>query len=82
MSKIKLNKQEKSIENDLIQGKYHPVSPMELESITQAIAQKKKDTVLNIRINSHDLQSLKQKAKKLGIAYQTFISEILHRFAA
>ncbi|HBF13841.1 MAG TPA: hypothetical protein DDW49_10745 [Deltaproteobacteria bacterium] len=82
MDKIKLNKYEKSIEMDLIKGKYRPATPAEFSSIAQAIANRKKDALLSIRVNTNDLERLKQKAKKLGIAYQTFISEILHRFAA
>ncbi len=37
--------------------------------------------VMNIRVNSNDLEHIKRKAQKLGIKYQTFISEILHRVA-
>ena len=78
---IKLTKQEKEIENALIAGKLVDIEKEELEEISQAIARRKKDTVLNIRINSQDLKSIKQKAKKLGIKYQTLISEILHKIA-
>ena len=42
----------------------------------------KKDAVLNIRINSRDLDSIKQKAKQMGIPYQTFVSELIHQYAA
>ena len=40
-----------------------------------------RDAVLNIRVNSWDLAQIKQKAQKLGIKYQTLISEILHKVA-
>jgi predicted DNA binding CopG/RHH family protein len=79
--RIKFTKQEKEIENALIAGKLVDIEKEELEEITQAIARRKKDAVLNIRINSQDLKSIKQKAKKLGIKYQTFISEVLHKIA-
>jgi predicted DNA binding CopG/RHH family protein len=49
--------------------------------IKQAIERRKKDAVLNIRINSYDLEALKQKARKIGVKYQTLISEILHKVA-
>jgi len=49
--------------------------------IAKAIEQRKKDAVLNIRINSKDLALIKNKAKKHGVKYQTFISEFLHRIA-
>jgi predicted DNA binding CopG/RHH family protein len=78
---IKLTKQEQAIENALIRGDYVPVSKKEFDEIAEAIARYKKDTVLNIRINSQDLQNIKRKAKKLGVKYQTFISEVLHKIA-
>ena len=78
---IKLTKQEQEIENALMSGKFVDVEKDELEEISQAIARRKKDAVLNIRINNEDLKSIKQKAKKLGIRYQTLISEVLHKIA-
>jgi len=81
MKRIKLTKQEKAVENALLKGEYVDVSKKEFESISQTIASRKKDAVLNIRINSKDLQNLKRKAKKLGVRYQTFISEVLHKLA-
>lgn len=80
-SNIKLTKQEKEIENALIAGKLIDIEKDELEIISQAISRRKKDAVLNIRINNEDLKSIKQKAKKLGIKYQTLISEVLHKIA-
>ncbi len=79
--KIKLTTQEREIEDALMAGELVNVGKTELEEISQAIARRKKDAVLNIRVNSQDLMSIKQKAKKLGIKYQTFISEVLHKVA-
>ena len=81
MKRIKLTRQEKAIEKASLAGEYVPVSKKEFDSISKAIAMHKKDAVLNIRINSQDLRHIKQKAKRLGIKYQTFISEILHKVA-
>jgi predicted DNA binding CopG/RHH family protein len=78
---IKLTKQEQEIEDALIAGKFVDIEKEGLEQISKAIARRKKDAVLNIRINSQDLKSIKQKAKKLGIKYQTLISEVLHKIA-
>ena len=78
---IKLTRQEKEIEDSLMAGEFVSVNNKELEEISQAIARRKKDAVLNIRVNSQDIISIKQKAKKLGIKYQTFISEVLHKVA-
>lgn len=79
MRKLKLTKEERAVEQSL--EEFVPVSRHELSEIVEAIEQRKKDAVLNIRINRYDLENIKQKAKKLGIKYQTFISEILHKVA-
>jgi len=81
MRKIKLTRQEKAIEDALIRGEYEKVSKEEFTEIAETLAARKKDAVLNIRINSRDLASIKQKAQKLGLKYQTFIAEILHKVA-
>lgn len=82
MTKTKLTKQERKIEEDLLKGEYAPVGRAVLNDIVEAIELRKKNSVLNIRMNGGDIKRLKEKAKKLGLPYQTFISEILHRFAA
>lgn len=81
MRRIRLTRQEKEIEDSLMGGKFVDIDKEELEEISHAIARRKKDAVLNVRINSQDLRTIKQKAKKLGIKYQTLISEVLHRLA-
>ncbi len=81
MRKIKLTRQEKAIEDALVRGEYVDVPKEEFDRIARMIAAYKKDAVLNIRVNSQDLRHIKEKAKKLGVKYQTFISEILHRVA-
>ena len=81
MKNIKLSRSEKAIEAALIRGEYRPVKKAEFDRIAEAIARRKKDAVLNIRVNSHDLNSIKQKAKRMGIPYQTFVSELIHQYA-
>ena len=81
MRQVKLNRQERDVEQALLKGEYLDVHKAEFESIAQAIAARRKDAVLNIRVNSIDLKNIKQKAKKLGVRYQTFISEFIHRLA-
>lgn len=81
MKKIRLNKSEMATERALMRGEYAPAGAAEVRAIARAITARRKDAVLNIRINSGDLGHLKEKAKKLGIPYQTFISEILHHYA-
>jgi predicted DNA binding CopG/RHH family protein len=79
--RIKLTKQEKAIENALLRGEYVDASKEDFDKIAKALVLRRKDAVLNIRINSQDLANLKQKAKRLGVKYQSFISELLHRVA-
>lgn len=81
MRKIKLTRQEKEIEKALLNEEYIDVSQEEFNELVKSIAARKKDAVLNVRINSNDLKNIKQKAKKMGIRYQTLISEFLHRLA-
>lgn len=81
MRRIHLTSQEKTIEESLLKGEYIDVDKQEFARIAEAVAARKKDAVLNIRINSNDLTSIKKKAHKLGIKYQTLISEVLHRVA-
>ena len=81
MRRIKLTKYEKDIEDRLLRGEYVDVSKEEFDEIAKALDARKKDAVLNIRVNSYDLKNLKEKAHKLGVKYQTFIAEILHRAA-
>ena len=79
MRKIKLTKEEQWIEDHA--EEFVPVGKEEYDKIVAALERRKKDAVLNIRVNSYDLEHLKQKARKMGIKYQTFISEILHKVA-
>ena len=78
--KMKLTKYEQSIEDKA--DEYRPVSKEEFEKIKATLEARRKNAVLNIRINQGDLDSLKSKAKRLGVKYQSYISEILHRIAS
>ena len=82
MRHTKLTTSEQTIEQALLRGDYTDVSKTSVEDIAQAIARRRKDAVISIRVNSQDLKHLKTKAKKLGIGYQTLIAEMLHRVAA
>ena len=77
----KFTKEEKIIDDDLLFGKFMDFKNDEFQEIAKAVKARQKDEVLNIRINSSDLQMLKSKAEKFGIKYQSFISELLHRVA-
>ena len=81
MKKITLSRSERAIERAVERGEYRPASREEFNRIAQAIARRRKDAVLNIRVNSRDLESLKRKARRMGIPYQTFVSELIHQYA-
>jgi len=79
MRKIKLTKEEQWIEDHA--EEFVPVKGELRDKILEALERRKKDAVLNIRVNSYDLQTLKDKARKMGVKYQSYISELLHRAA-
>ena len=81
MKRIRLTAEEKEIEEALLRGEYRPVSAQEFYDVSQALERRKKSAVLNLRVNQQDLDDLKEKARKLGVPYQSMISEMLHRFA-
>ena len=81
MRRIKLTREERAIEDALLRGEYVSVSKEEFKEIADALARRRKDAVLNIRVNSEDLKSIKAQARRHGVKYQTFIAELLHRVA-
>ena len=78
MRKFKLTKYEQKIEDAIGRGEYVPVSPERAKWIAEQIAAYRKDAVISLRINVNDLKLIKEKAKKVGIPYQTYITSILH----
>lgn len=78
----KMTREEKNLESALIKGEFKDVGKSEFEAIAQSVAARKKDAVLNIRVNREDLENIKRRAKQYGIRYQTFISEWFHRIAS
>ncbi len=82
MKSEKLSRKEKAIERALLRGEYRPAGRAEFQSVARAVARRRKDAVLSIRINKQDLERLKRKARRQGIPYQSFVSELLHRYAA
>ena len=81
MRRMKLTREERATEDALLRGEYVRVSKKEFHEVAQMLARRRKDAVLNIRVNSEDLKSIKQKARRHGVKYQTIIAELLHRFA-
>lgn len=78
----KLTKEEKKIEEALVMGEFSNVNKADFQEVAESLAARRKDAVLNIRVNSDDLENIKRKARKYGVRYQTLISEWLHRVAS
>ena len=66
-----------AIEND----EFVPVTGVELKRVADAIAARKKDMTLTIRVNRNDINRIKRMAQKRKIPYQSYISEVIHRIA-
>lgn len=79
--KIKLDKEEQEMMKGIERDEFVPVTGKELDDVADAIAARKKDTILTIRVNSRDIERIKKMAGKKGIPYQTYISEVIHRVA-
>lgn len=81
MKKIKLSAEEKEITEAIGRDEFLPVTGKELNRVADAIAARKKDASLTIRVNSKDIDRIKKMARKKGIAYQSYISEVIHKVA-
>ena len=81
MKKIKLTREEREMMAGIERDEFVPVTGKELSDVADAIAARKKDATLTIRVNSQDIQRIKKMAVKKGIPYQTYISEVIHRVA-
>lgn len=83
MTKFKLTNEEKKIAQAYDKGEFKPVQNNKEKTqqfVSMARNTLNKDQRLNIRITSHDLQGLQQKALEEGLPYQTFVASILHKF--
>jgi predicted DNA binding CopG/RHH family protein len=76
-------------ENELLEldesGKIslNPIDAIEKSTLMDAARETlQKDKRINIRMSGRDLLSLKRKANRFGIPYQTLISSILHQYVS
>ncbi len=81
MRKIKLDAEEKKIMAAIERDEFIPVTGKDLHEMADAIAARKKDTTLTIRVNGNDIQRIKKMAHTKDIPYQSYLSEIIHRVA-
>ena len=81
----KLDEEEQEILQAYEDGKLQSVDNLAQEiKLAKEIAANtlRKDSRITLRIASTDLARLKQKAAYKGLPYQTFISSVLHEYAA
>lgn len=81
MKKNYLSEEEKEIMESIEKDEFVPVTGLELKEVAEAIATRKKDMTLTIRVNHKDINRIKKMAQKRGIPYQSYISEVIHRVA-
>jgi len=60
-----------------------PIDAIEKSTLMEAARETlQKDKRINIRMSGRDLLSLKRKANRFGMPYQTLISSILHQYVS
>ena len=79
---MKLSKEEKNILRSVERGEWRSTARKEELRKYQEAARHtlKKDARLNIRISSHDLETLRKEAVEEGLPYQTFVASLLHKY--
>ena len=61
----------------------NPIDAIEKSTLMEAARETlQQDKRINIRMSGRDLLSLKRKANRFGIPYQTLISSILHQYVS
>lgn len=80
-----LDKDEQAILDSFESDEFEQIDSVEEEIKNAKKAAEKylsKDSRINIRLSSTDLNILKRLAAQEGLPYQTFIASILHKYAA
>jgi len=76
---------EKSVITAYERGEFKPVkdqSGAKQEAVQAAKRYMRKDARINIRLSTADLEMLKRRAAEEGLAYQTLIASVLHKYAS
>jgi len=80
---MKLNKEEKAIEESLAKGEISLRKPDKalLEQLKSTAENTfRKDRRINIRLSEHDMVGIQRVAAAKGIPYQSLISGLIHQF--
>jgi len=76
--KIRLDKYELSIENEILD--FEPLSQEEKNKIEKIIDKENEKKSISLRLKKYDLEKLKERAHQEGIPYQTLLSSLIHKF--
>ena len=85
MKKVQLDDEERDLIASVERGEWKSVKNLkeEIEKHRQyARNTLRKDSRVNIRISSRDLEALQAKAAEDGMPYQTLMASVLHRYVA
>ena len=85
MKQAKLDSEEMDVLDSYEGGEWQSVAELETEKQRYqeyVRATFRKDTRVNIRISSKDLEAIQKKALEEGIPYQTLIASVLHKFVS
>jgi predicted DNA binding CopG/RHH family protein len=74
---VKLDNYEKDIDDNFFNQESIPNSKVQIECLKHL----KTKRPVTIRIANNDLEAIKIKASKSGVAYQTYINMIIHKEA-
>ena len=83
MARQNLDQGEKDLLESYERGEWRPVGNLAEETRRYqdyARATFRKDSRINIRISSKDLDAIQKKALEEGIPYQTLVASILHKY--
>lgn len=82
---FKLTEDEQKFESEIERGAWKPVPRKDSDrfraEMTEAAQNGNKDARVNLRLNSDDVEKIREKAEREGIPYQTLIGSVLHKYA-
>lgn len=76
---FKLDPEEQQIEDEA--EEYRPVTGEKRKRLEKMLYGDKETTMVSIRLPINDVKTIREKAERLGIPYQTLIKSILHQYA-
>lgn len=80
----RLTKEEREWEKWILSGKAKSIPNLaqhKKDLAASARAQRKKTTMVSIRVRERDLERLRARAEREGLPYQTAINSLIHKYA-